>query len=164
MPPRPDPVGPDQTSVWSFPRPAIARPNAREVRVVFAGRTIAETRRGFATFETSHPPSYYIPPGDVAPNVLRPVAASTRCEWKGAARYFDVVVGTRVARQAAWSYPDPTEEFAALKDHVAFYAGRIDACFVDGVAALPQAGPFYGGWITPDLAGPFKGPPDTEYW
>jgi uncharacterized protein (DUF427 family) len=114
--------------------------------------------------ETSHPPSYYIPPADVDPALLRPAAGASFCEWKGTARYFDVVVGEAVAPRAAWGYPEPSPAFAAIRGHFAFYPAAMEACTVDGERVRPQPGGFYGGWITGDLAGPFKGGPGTAGW
>jgi uncharacterized protein (DUF427 family) len=95
---------------------------------------------------------------------LRPAAGTSWCEWKGEAAYFDVVVGERAADRAAWTYPDPTPPFAALADHLAFFAGRMDACYLDDELVTPQPGSFYGGWITSDIVGPFKGDPETLGW
>ena len=116
------------------------------------------------TFETSHPPSYYIPPGDIAAGMLRPASGSSFCEYKGYAAYWDVVIGDLVLSRVGWSYPDPTPAFAMLRDHVAFYAGPFNRCSVDGDTVVAQPGNFYGGWITPDLAGPFKGVPGSMGW
>jgi uncharacterized protein (DUF427 family) len=164
MRPDPDPVGPGQESVWDYPRPAIAQAVDAHLVVVLAGRTIAETRRGVRTIETSHPPSYYFPREDVAADVLRQAAGSSLCEWKGAAAYLDVVVGEEVRPRAAWSYPEPTHPFMIIRDHIAFYAAAMDACFVDGEQVHPQPGGFYGGWITSHVAGPFKGVPGSLGW
>ena len=164
LPVTPDPVGPGQESVWDFPRPARLEPVSFHLVVQFAGRTIAETRRGFRAIETSHPPSYYFPPDDIEPGILKPTSARTLCEWKGGAVYFDLVVGDQVSQDAAWSYPRPAPDFAPATDYVAFYPGRVDACFVDGERVTPQDGSFYGGWITSHVAGPFKGPPGTAGW
>jgi uncharacterized protein (DUF427 family) len=120
---------------------------------------IARTTRALRVLETSHPPVYYLPLSDVLGGALEPIARATHCEFKGQARYFDVRSGERVAPSAAWSYDD-----GPLAGRVAFYAGRMDACFVDDERVTPQAGSFYGGWITSDLAGPFKGEPGTEGW
>jgi len=114
--------------------------------------------------ETSHPPVYYIPPQDIRSAYLAPSHGGSWCEWKGRAAYFDIVVGEKVAQKAAWSYPNPTKSFAAIKDHVAFYAGLMDRCLVDGEEVIPQPGGFYGGWITSDVVGPFKGAPGTSGW
>jgi uncharacterized protein (DUF427 family) len=162
--PPPDPVGPGQTSVWSFPRPAIALPCAARVVIEHGGSVVADTRASVRTLETSHPPSYYIPPADIAPGVLRRAGGGSFCEWKGMATYWDVVIGDVVLARAGWSYPDPTPAFAMLRDHVAFYAAPFDRCSVDGQTVTPQPGAFYGGWITPDLTGPFKGVPGSMGW
>lgn len=164
MRPHPDRVGPGQISVWSFPRPAIAEPSAAHVVIEHRGTIVADTSASVRTLETSHPPSYYIPPDAIAPNVLRRASGSSFCEWKGAALYWDVVIGDLVLPRVGWSYPDPSPAFAMLRDHVAFYAGPFERCSVDGETVVPQAGGFYGGWITADLAGPFKGAPGSMGW
>lgn len=161
---QPDPTYPGQESVWDYPRPAVAEPTAATIRIELGGTVIAETTRAVRTLETSHPPSYYIPPDDIAPGVLVPAQGSSFCELKGHARYFDVVAGGKRRERAAWSYPDPTSAFAVLRDHVAFYAAAMDACFVDGERVVPQPGGFYGGWITSAVAGPFKGVPGSRFW
>lgn len=126
--------------------------------------TVAKTRAAIRVIETSHPPSYYIPQIDIAAGLLRPATGRSVCEWKGVAQFWDVVVGGEILARAGWSYPDPTPSFVDLKDHVAFYASRFDRCTINGEIVTPQSGPFYGGWITSAVAGPFKGPPGTEYW
>ena len=162
--PIPEPAAPGQESVWAFPRPAIAQASCRAVRIVHRGVVIAETGRSVRTLETSHPPSYYIPQADIAMAALRRSRGGSFCEWKGSAIYYDVVIGDVVLRDVAWSYPDPTAPFAMLKDHIAFYAAPFDQGLVDGTPVTPQPGGFYGGWITPDLAGPFKGVPGSRFW
>jgi uncharacterized protein (DUF427 family) len=164
MTPRRDPVAPGQVSVWDFPRPAIAETCDRRIRIEHRGQVIADTTRAVRTLETSHPPSYYIPPADIAMELLRSAPGRSLCEWKGQARYWDVVVGDTVLARVGWSYADPTPAFRILADHIAFYAAPFDRCTVDGVPIVPQPGGFYGGWITPDLAGPFKGGPGTMGW
>jgi uncharacterized protein (DUF427 family) len=114
--------------------------------------------------ETSHPPVYYIPPEDVRSEFLRPSPRRTWCEFKGEAAYYDLAVGGREVREAAWYYPEPNARFAALRDHVAFYPGRVDTASVDGERVVAQAGDFYGGWVTADIQGPFKGGPGTAGW
>ncbi len=162
--PTPIPAGPGQESVWAYPRPAVAEPTAHALRVEFAGEVIAETRRGMRTLETSHPPTYYFPPEDVRMDRLVPVSRTSLCEWKGRARYHDVIAGGQRAAGAAWCYPDPTPPFAQLAGFIAFYPGCVDACFVDGERVVPQPGGFYGGWVTRHIAGPFKGGPGTAGW
>jgi len=159
-----NPVGPGQESVWSYPRPAVAQQSNCHIVIKHAGQTIAETRSAVRTIETSHPPSYYIPPADIAPGLLRRAGGSSFCEWKGAAIYWDVLVGDIVLPRVGWTYPSPTTAFAMLRHHVAFYAGPFDRCLVDGELVTPQAGAFYGGWITSRVVGPFKGAPGTGGW
>lgn len=156
--------GPGQVSVWDFPRPPALEPVAVTLRVILGGVTIAETSHGYRVCETSHAPAYYFPLADVATEALRPAEGGSFCEWKGIASYFDASGGGRTAERAAWSYPEPTAAFARLRDHVAFYAGLMDACFVGDHEVSPMDGDFYGGWITPDLVGPFKGAPGTRHW
>jgi len=164
MLPLPDAPLPGQESVWDYPRPAVMRASARHVRIVHRGVILAETRAAIETLETSHPPSYYIPVGDILPGALRPLSQRSICEWKGQARYFDVlVVGARMPAMA-WCYDRPTPEFAGLVGHVAFYAAPFEGCFVDGEKVVPQPGGFYGGWVTSHVSGPFKGGPGSQFW
>lgn len=152
-------------SVWDYPRPPRLEWTPRHLRVVFAGLEIADTRRAWRMLETSHPPVYYIPPADVRLECVQPVdGRESFCEFKGAARYWNVRAGRKVALSAAWTYPNPDPAYEAIRDHFAFYAGRVDACYVDGEVVTPQPGDFYGGWITSDLEGPFKGSPGTLGW
>ena len=159
-----EPVGPGQESVWDYPRPAVAQASGRRIRIEHRGTVIADTRAAVRTIETSHPPTYYLPPADLLMGALRPSARRSLCEWKGQATYFDLVLDGSTIRDVAWSYPRPTPAFASIKDHLAFYAEPLDDCFVDGERVIPQPGGFYGGWITGDLAGPFKGVPGSRFW
>ena len=147
-----------------YPRPPRLEPSDRRVRVVLGGETIVDCAECWRVLETWHPPSWYIPAAAFRPGTLLPAPGRSVCEWKGAARYFDLAGGGVTASRAAWSYPDPTPAFAPIAGHVALYAGRVDACFVDEDRVLPQEGGFYGGWITPDVEGPFKGAPGTAGW
>lgn len=156
--------GPGQESVWDYPRPPRVEATARHIRVIFAGMVIADTRRAQRVLETSHPPTYYIPPEDIRMQHLVPSNHGSFCEWKGRAAYYTVTVGDRTARDAAWAYPRPTPPFEALEDHVAFYVQLMDSCTVDGELVQPQPGGFYGGWITADVVGPFKGMPGSWGW
>lgn len=156
--------GPGQESVWDYPRPPRLEPAPRRLRVVFAGVAIADTLRGYRVLETSHPPVYYIPPADIQIQHLVRAGGSSFCEFKGQARYYSVAAGDRRAEDAAWYYPDPTPAFAPIAGYVAFYAGKMDACYVDDELVTPQPGGFYGGWITADVVGPFKGSPGTWGW
>ncbi|TXN62238.1 DUF427 domain-containing protein [Methylobacterium sp. WL6] len=169
MHPTPSPTKPGEESVWAYPRPPRLEPVAATLKVVLGGRTIAETRAGFRVLETSHPPTYYFPPADVAEGVLGPAHRAGICEWKGRAVLFDVTAGGAAipgaaVPGAAWAYPDPTPDFRAIAGYVAFYAGPMEACTVGGVRAEPQPGGFYGGWITPGIVGTFKGGSGTMGW
>jgi uncharacterized protein (DUF427 family) len=134
------------------------------VRVAFNGAVIADTTRALRVLETSHPPVYYIPPEHLSREHLVPSRGSSFCEWKGRATYVTVRVGDRTAESAGWTYPDPAPAFAPIRNHVAFYAGLMDECRVGDEVVRPQPGGFYGGWVTDDIAGPFKGEPGTEGW
>lgn len=158
------PPGPGQESVWDYPRPPRLESAGRSIRVVFNGITIAETDRALRILETSHPPTYYLPPEDVRMDCLTQESHTTICEWKGRAVHYTVTVDDRSAQHAAWSYPAPTEPYAPLKDHLAFYASKMDACYVGEEQAHAQEGDFYGGWITSDIVGPFKGGPGSVGW
>ena len=164
MRPHPDPAAPGQESVWGFPRPAVAEPCPARVVIEHRGIVVADTSASIRTLETSHPPSYYIPPADVRPGVLRRAGGGSFCEWKGQAVYWDVIVEGVVLPRVAWSYPTPTAPFAMLRDHLAFYAAPFDRCSVDGETVTPQPGGFYGGWITSTVVGPFKGGPGSQRW
>lgn len=156
--------GPGQRSVWDFPRPPIVERCGHHLVVWFGGRVIAETRAGVQVLETSHPPTYYFPASDVDTAVLRPTSRRSICEWKGRAILWDVVVDAHRVEAAAWSYPEPTRRAQVLGGHIAFYPSAMDRCLVNGEVARPQEGGFYGGWITSDLVGPFKGGPGSWGW
>lgn len=129
-----------------------------------AGITLADTRGAWRTLETSHPPTYYLPPEDIAMEHIRANPQRSLCEWKGQARYWDVSAGPDVLRAAAWSYADPTQSFAPIAGFLAFYPDPFDECLVDDEQVTPQPGGFYGGWITSREAGPFKGIPGSRFW
>lgn len=156
--------GPGQESVWDYPRPPRLEPTERHVRIVCNGETIADSRRAYRVLETSHPPVYYLPPEDVRLEFLERTSRQSVCEWKGVAAYYAVAVGGRTAPDAAWCYPDPTPAFAPIARYLAFYPSALDDCTVDGVPVRAQPGDVYGGWITPDIVGPFKGDPGTGSW
>lgn len=164
MRPHPDPAAPGQESVWRYPRPAIAEASRRRIQIAHAGIVIADTELAVRTLETSHPPSWYIPPDAIRQGLLRPSSRRSFCEWKGEARYWHLDIAGQIILEVGWSYADPTPAFAILRGHIAFYAGPFDRCAVDGEQVRPQPGRFYGGWITSDLAGPFKGIPGSAGW
>jgi uncharacterized protein (DUF427 family) len=158
------PLNLNEESVWDYPRPPRVEPIRNRLRVVFHGIGLAETMHGQRVLETSHPPVYYFPTDDVRIEHLLAVSATSFCEWKGIAHYFDVHVDGKRVTRAAWAYPDPTPEFIAIKNYIAFYGHLMDACFVGDELARPQPGSFYGGWITNNIIGPFKREPGTARW
>ncbi len=162
--PEPDTPKEGQESVWDYPRPAIAEPTSRHIKIEHRGTVIADTRGAWRTLETSHPPTYYIPPSDVLTEYLRPNPRRSMCEWKGQARYWDLVIADKKLEAVSWSYANPTPAFAGIRDMFAFYPDPLDFCWVDGEVVTPQPGQFYGGWITSREAGPFKGIPGSQFW
>jgi len=156
--------GPGQESVWDYPRPPAIEPVEERLRVVFNGVTIADTTNAFRILETSHPPTYYLPPTDIEMDHLQRESRTSMCEYKGRAVYYGVTVGNRTAQQAAWAYPSPSGRYADLADHISFYASKMDECYVGDKQVQAQEGDFYGGWITDSVVGPFKGGPGTIGW
>ena len=156
--------GPGQESCWDFPRPPRLEAISRHLEVWFGGEIVAVTRRGYRVCETASPPTFYFPPADVNHDLLQTNPRQSVCEWKGAAAYYDVVVGDRRAEAAAWYYPRPRPRFEKIAGFIAFMPAPMDECRVDGEAVIPQPGRFYGGWITSDVTGPFKGETGTLHW
>lgn len=165
--PRPEPVVPDpgQESVWGYPRPPRVEVSNRLVEVTLGGVVVARSEPGRAlrVLETAGPPTYYLPPEDVTPGTLIPSFGQSVCEWKGPARYFAVRAAGTEVEQAAWAYPEPWEGFERLAGYVSFYPARV-TCSVDGEVVQPQEGGFYGGWVTGEIVGPWKGAPGTGHW
>ena len=153
-----------QESVWDYPRPPRLERTNKHLKIIFNNTIIAETNRAFRVLETSHPPVYYFSPEDVRIEFLLEANNSSFCEWKGRAGYYDLQIGERRVENAAWFYANPTRDFSEIKNFVAFYPSKMDACFVDDELVETQAGDFYGGWITKDIVGPFKGGAGTWGW
>ena len=149
--------------VWDYPRPPRLEPVTARLRIHLGGIGVADTCDGWRVLETSHPPTYYLPQSCFTCAVL-PAPGRSICEWKGVAQMWTLRSGEATAQAVAWSYPAPTPEFAPIRDHLAVYAGRVDACFVGDEQVTPQPGGFYGGWITANLIGPFKGIPGSAGW
>jgi uncharacterized protein (DUF427 family) len=156
--------GPGQESVWDYPRPPRVEWSGRAAKVVFAGAVVAASERALRVLETAGPPTIYLPRGDVAEELLRATRHHSFCEWKGRAAYFDIVLGDHRAARAAWTYPRPKRGYEALADFISFYPGRVDACYLGDELVRPQPGRFYGGWVTDDIVGPFKGAPGSGGW
>lgn len=156
--------GPGQESVWDYPRPPRVEPSPERLRVVVGGVTVADSRRGLRVLETSHPPAYYVPALDVREDLLVGSPTTTVCEYKGRASYVTLVLGDRRITDVAWVYRDPSPGYEAIRDHYAFYASRVDEAWVGDERVQPQAGGFYGGWVTKRIVGPFKGGPGSRGW
>jgi uncharacterized protein (DUF427 family) len=155
---------PGQESVWDYPRPPKLEDTSKHIQIIFNGVTIADTHQAKRVLETSHPPVYYIPLEDIKQEYLIKSPRSTFCEWKGHGAYYSLAVNDKRVDDVAWYYPEPTPAFATIADCVAFYPAPMDACYVDGEKVEPQPGNFYGGWITSDIVGPFKGALGTWGW
>jgi len=156
--------GEGQESVWDYPRPPRLEPASERIIVRFGGETIADTCAAFRVLETSHPPVYYLPPGDIAPDLIQPAAGTSFCEFKGTAGYVSIVAGGRRSERAGWRYQAPTTAFRPIAGYIAFYASKVDEALVGGERVIAQPGDFYGGWITSRIVGPFKGAPGTMGW
>ena len=156
---------PGQESVWDYPRPPRLEQSDKRIRIVVNELTIVDSHQAYRVLETSHPPVYYLPAADIEMQYFQ--SANSRqsfCEWKGLASYYDLTVGDKQIANAAWYYPQPTEYFMPIKDYLAFYPSKMDACYVDDELVQSQPGDFYGGWITDDIVGPFKGAVGTWGW
>jgi uncharacterized protein (DUF427 family) len=164
MNPQPIPPQPGQESVWDYPRPPCLEETTKHIQIIFNGVVIADTRRAQRVLETSHPPVYYLPPEDIRMEYFLKSPRATYCEWKGQGAYYTIAIGDKRAENVAWYYPHPTDAFASIKDYVAFYPAPMDACTVDGEQVQPQPGNFYGGWVTSDIVGPFKGIEGSWGW
>jgi uncharacterized protein (DUF427 family) len=151
--------------VWDYPRPPAVEACGLRVRVELAGEPLADSIHALRVLETSHPPTIYVPPGDVRLELVESRSArSSWCEFKGRARYVDAVAGGRRFEAIGWTYPDPSVGYELLRDHIAFYPSRVDGAWIGDERVTAQEGDFYGGWITADLIGPFKGPAGTLGW
>jgi uncharacterized protein (DUF427 family) len=155
---------PGQESVWDYPRPPRLAESDAHITIIFNNEILADTKNSKRILETSHPPVYYLPPEDIAMKYLKKVSGKSYCEWKGVASYYSVEVGDKILEKIAWYYPDPMSDYSLIKNHIAFYAAPMDQCRVNGEIVKPQPGGFYGGWITSNIVGPFKGNPGSFLW
>jgi len=162
--PKPEKTKEGQESVWDYPRPPALEKVNKSLIVEFGGKVIAETNRGYRVLETSHPPVYYFPPEDVKAEVLQESDFRTGCEWKGTGKYYHLNVDGKRSENAAWYYDKPKKRFQEIKNYIAFYPNKVDACYVNGKRVTPQPGGFYGGWVTEDIVGPFKGIDGSWGW
>jgi uncharacterized protein (DUF427 family) len=126
---------------------------------------VADAPSAIRVLETSQPPAYYVDPRHVNQSLLSPSRQrGTLCEWKGVASYAHATVLNETIAQGAWTYQQPTAAFAAIEGRWAFYAQKFEECWVDDERVVPNEGGFYGGWITANVTGPFKGAPGTAHW
>ncbi|MBK4346105.1 DUF427 domain-containing protein [Lacisediminihabitans changchengi] len=156
--------GPGQESVWDYPRPPRVEATTDRIRIRLGGELIVDTTDAVRVLETSHPPVYYLPRSAFPDDSLQPADGASFCEFKGGARYLTVRGGDTDAARSAWFYPSPSAGYEQLVDRVAVYPSAMDSCEVAGETVTPQAGDFYGGWITSRVVGPFKGEPGTLGW
>jgi uncharacterized protein (DUF427 family) len=152
-----------QESAWDYPRPPVIQEDAREVVLKVGDIEIGRSKHALRVLETASPPTFYLPVADLKLEHFKPAPGHSLCEWKGQADYFDVVVASETLERAAWSYPDPLPGMERLKGMLSVYPSRV-LCTVDGVRVKAQPGRFYGGWVTPEVVGPFKGEPGSENW
>jgi uncharacterized protein (DUF427 family) len=164
MRPNAIPPKPGQESVWDYPRPARLEDSNKSIRIICNGTVLAETTKAKRVLETSHPPVYYLPSEDIKLEYLIETPKKTWCEWKGKCQYYDISIGEKYINNAAWRYIEPTPDFVTIQEYYAFYPSLMDACYVNDELVMSQPGDFYGGWITADIVGPFKGSPGTMGW
>ncbi|TWU22729.1 DUF427 domain-containing protein [Bythopirellula polymerisocia] len=163
-PPFAEPVDDTQESVWDYPRPPRIEIDSRQVIVRYCDTLVAETIQAFRVLETASPPCFYVPRQAISDGVLVRSPGSSFCEWKGSAQWWSIVLPDRTKLlNAAWSYEEPFEGFERIAGFVSFYPALVE-CYVQGIRVQPQPGRFYGGWVTPEVVGPFKGLPGTESW
>ena len=154
----------NKENVWDYPRPAICQPHKGKIEVIVNNKTIAKSNNAFRVIETSHPPTYYFPPKDVDMNLFKKNKNNSFCEWKGTASYLDLHLDAIEILNIGWFYASPKIEFQSIKSFISFYASKADQCIVNGELVQKQDGEFYGGWITDNLTGPFKGAHGTSFW
>ncbi len=150
--------------VWNYPRPAVCEPFKGSIEVIYNNELLVKTKDAIRILETSHPPTYYIPNEDILISRLKKNTHTSFCEWKGVANYYDYIYNDECINNIGWYYSKPYYKFLSIKNFVSFYASKVDKCFVNKKEVLKQEGDFYGGWITDNLIGPFKGGAGTEEW
>ncbi len=153
-----------QESVWDYPRPPKLVDCSKRIRIEVGNITLVDSKNTIRCLETSHPPVYYIPQSDIKMDYLKTTDKNTYCEFKGQANYYDLIIGDKIVKEVAWEYANPAKGFEKIKNYLAFYATKVDACYVDDEKVKPQEGSFYGGWVTNDIVGPFKGSSGTTFW
>ncbi|MDN5920515.1 MAG: DUF427 domain-containing protein [Pseudonocardia sp.] len=157
--------GPGQESVWDYPRPPRAERVHRRAVLRHAGVVVAESDDLVRLLETGHPPTYLLPRTAFTEGMLTVVDRRTFCEWTGIAHYVDISVpGADPLRSVGWWYAQPDARYPELTDRVAVYVAPFDEIRLDDQVVRPQPGGIYGGWVTGEIVGPFKGAPGSQDW
>jgi uncharacterized protein (DUF427 family) len=151
-------------SVWDYPRPPKLEKFKGHIRILHKNLILADSNNVYRILETSHPPVYYIPAEDISMLYFTINEKKSFCEWKGQASYVDLNLNDQILKNTGWTYPDPDKRYPQLKNTFSFYASKFDKCLVNDELVRPQEGDFYGGWITSNIKGPFKGAPGTGSW
>lgn len=141
-------------NINEYPLPPVIKDSMRQILIYFNNVEIVNSVHAKRVLEKGHPPVYYIPSNDIRIEYLVPATNHSFCEWKGEASYYHVKVNEKEARYACWYYPNPTPEFITIKDYIAFYPQKMDACYIDDERVKPETGKYYGGWITKDIIMP----------
>lgn len=144
-------------SILDYPLPPVPENFYKNVRIIFNGIEIANSKKAIRVLEKGHPPVYYISNDNVKMEYLVPAENHSTCPWKGEASYYHVKIGDKEARYACWYYPEPVPEFISIKNYIAFYPRKMDACYINDELVTPEPGKFYGGWITKDITVPSLG-------
>ncbi len=106
--------------------PISITPHPHRIKVRFNGRTIAKTEHALAMREASYPIVFYLPREDAEMSLLTRSDNTTHCPYKGDAGYFSIVVDGQASENAVWTYEAPYPSVAEIKDHIAFYADKVD--------------------------------------
>ncbi len=162
--PQPIPPGPGQETVWHYPRTPRVEPTTKRIQVIHADRIIVDTRDAYRVIERGHPPAYYVPPEAILFPCLQQTLQEFSCPFKGRAWLCNLEGPSFMVRHAAWSFIEVLPAYQAIQFYVAFHAHLLDQCLVEGERVTPQPGGYYGGWITADIVGPFKGGVGTLDW
>ena len=107
--------------------PITVERNPSRVVVTLGGKVIADTAHALTLREAGYPQVHYIPRKDVDMAALTRSQHSTYCPYKGDASYYSIPAGGARSVNAIWTYEDPYEAVAAIRDHLAFYPDRVDS-------------------------------------
>ena len=107
--------------------PITVQKNPDRVIVKVAGQVIADSRNALSLQEASYPAVQYIPRRDVDMTQLERTDHGTYCPFKGEASYFSIPAGGEKTVNSVWTYENPHDAVADIRDHVAFYPDRVDS-------------------------------------